>query len=221
MGNTISNLNPAPYNPRKITDKKLAMLQKSMAEFGDLSGIVVNVRTGNLVGGHQRAKAFDPSWPISKEPHADVQGTVALGFVETPWGRWVYREVDWDETKEKAANIAANKHGGDWDFHLLSELIVELDTGDLDMGLTGFDNVELERLLSWTPGDDRSKMRKNFNDGCGAYDISGVADSSAQADRYPVTVVLDADEYERWQAAKERLGVKDDKKALLKLIGGN
>lgn len=64
MGNTISNLNPAPYNPRKITDKKLAMLQKSMAEFGDLSGIVCNTRTGHLVGGHQRLKVFSPDWPI-------------------------------------------------------------------------------------------------------------------------------------------------------------
>ncbi len=99
-----SDLTPAPYNPRKITDKKLAMLQKSMAEFGDLSGIVMNTRTGHLIGGHQRLKVFSPDWPIHKEPHEDVQGTVALGFVETPWDRWVYREVDWDETKEKAAN---------------------------------------------------------------------------------------------------------------------
>ena len=45
----VKNLKPAPYNPRKISDKKLEMLGKSMTEFGDLSGIVRNVKTGNLI----------------------------------------------------------------------------------------------------------------------------------------------------------------------------
>lgn len=144
----LSDLTPAPYNPRKISDKKLAMLQKAMAEFGDLSGIIFNRRTGRLIGGHQRLKVFSPDWPISKEPHEDVLGTVALGFIESPWGRWVYREVDWDDTKEKAANVATNKHGGEWDFPLLSELMVELDTGEFDMELTGFNEKELQKLLA-------------------------------------------------------------------------
>jgi hypothetical protein len=95
----IKDLQPAAYNPRKISDEKLDNLKKSMQEFGDLSGIVVNVRTGNMVGGHQRIKHFNPSWPIKKRKHEDNLGTVALGDIETPFGVWSYREVDWPEKK--------------------------------------------------------------------------------------------------------------------------
>ncbi len=107
----VKDLKPAGYNPRKITKAQLERLKKSLQEFGDLSGIVFNVRTQTLIGGHQRNKALDPSWPIIKEPQTDATGTVAAGYIETPHGRFVYREVDWPETKEKMANIAANKQG--------------------------------------------------------------------------------------------------------------
>ena len=62
----VMDLAPAPYNPRFITDKKLEMLEHSINEFGDLSGIVFNIQTGNTVGGHQRIKKLDPDWKIEK-----------------------------------------------------------------------------------------------------------------------------------------------------------
>jgi hypothetical protein len=145
---TVGTLKPASYNPRTITDKQLSMLKKSMAEFGDLSGLVKNVRTGNLVGGHQRIKNLDPSWPIISAPHTDKTGTVSLGYIETPSGRWQYREVDWPEKKEAAANIAANKQGGEFDMTLLRDLIITLDTGDMDMELIGFNSHELELMMT-------------------------------------------------------------------------
>ncbi len=60
----VKDLKAFPRNPRKITDKKLDMLGKAMREFGDLSGVIYNTRTGHLVGGHQRIKHLDPSWEI-------------------------------------------------------------------------------------------------------------------------------------------------------------
>lgn len=148
MTKQIKDLCPAPYNPRIITDKQLSMLKKSMQEFGDLSGIVVNVKTGNMVGGHQRAKHFDPSWKIVKEKHTDKVGTVAIGYAETPYGRWTYREVDWTEEKEAAGNIAANQHGGEFDMPKLKDIIITLDTGDLDMELLGFNSHEIELMMT-------------------------------------------------------------------------
>lgn len=56
----VADLMPSSYNPRTITDEKLMMLGKAMQEFGDLSGIVFNIRTGQLIGGHQRIKHLDP-----------------------------------------------------------------------------------------------------------------------------------------------------------------
>lgn len=154
----IKDLKPAEYNPRKITDKQLDMLKKSMEEFGDLSGVVVNVKTGNMVGGHQRVKNLDPSWPITKEPHKDKTGTVALGYIETPSGRWTYREVSWPKKKEAAANIAANQHGGEFDMPKLKEIIIDLDDGSIDPELLGFNSHELELMMApiIPPGEDKS-----------------------------------------------------------------
>ena len=143
----IKDLKPADYNPRKITNEKLKMLERSMREFGDLSGIVYNRRTGNLIGGHQRIKHLDLEWEVIKRDSEDDLGTIAEGYIETPFGRWTYREVDWSEEREKAANIAANKHGGEFDFPKLSEILVELDDSDFDMELTGFDENELKAFL--------------------------------------------------------------------------
>lgn len=143
----VADLRPAGYNPRVITADKLKMLNDAMKEFGDLGGIVFNVKTGRLVGGHQRVKNLDPAWPILKEATTDETGTVAHGFIDTPHGRFTYREVAWTELKEKAANIAANKHGGEFDDDILTQLLQELHDTGYDMDLTGFDSKELEEML--------------------------------------------------------------------------
>lgn len=147
--NKVSDLSPAPYNPRKISNQKLTRLKKALEEFGDLSGIVFNIRTGRLVGGHQRIKNLDPSWKITTKEHTDQTGTVAIGYIETPRGLLTYREVDWPEKREKAANLAANKHGGEWDIPMLKEQLLELDTGELNLELTGFGQGELKDLIDF------------------------------------------------------------------------
>lgn len=143
----VKNLNPAPYNPRKISDSKMKMLGKAMKEFGDLSGIIFNMRTGRVVGGHQRIGHLDKNWPIVKEKLVDDNGTVAVGYIETPYGRWSYREVDWNEQREIAANIAANKHGGEFDYPMLKDLIVQIDDGSFDLELTGFDDKDFDKTF--------------------------------------------------------------------------
>ena len=135
-----------------------------MREFGDLSGIVFNVRTNRLVSGHQRIKKLDPSWKIVKDPVTDNLRTVALGHIATPFGRWQYREVDWEEKKELAANIAANKHGGEWDYPLLKDILVSLDDGAFDLGLTGFDEAELKAMIDWE-GPESKEYDESIADG--------------------------------------------------------
>ena len=147
----MKDLAPAPYNPRKIDAEDLVNLHASMREFGDLSGIVKNIGTGHLVGGHQRVKAFDPAWPIRKEKASDSVGTVAVGHIETPYGRWSYREVDWPEEKEKAANVTANKIRSDFDRSALAEVLVDLDTANFDIALTGFSLEEVQKIIGGEP----------------------------------------------------------------------
>lgn len=170
----IEDLKAAEYNPRQITDKRLEMLNKAMYEFGDLSGIVFNRRTGTLIGGHQRVKNLDPEWKIVKHEYQDDTGTVAEGYIETPFGRWGYREVNWPREKELAANVAANKHGGEFEHLKLKEIAVELDAADFDMEIMGFDEDELkelevieEDLLSENKinGEDLEEKKKGLRNG--------------------------------------------------------
>lgn len=150
----VGDLRPAPYNPRKITKEQAVMLAKSMAAFGDLSGVVENKRSGFLVGGHQRLTVLDKTWPIVVTAEYDppnAVGTIKEGFIESPFGRWLYRLVDWDENTEKMAMIAANHHGGSDDFPKLRDLLTEVDDGQVDMTLTGFDADALKKMIDWVP----------------------------------------------------------------------
>lgn len=147
---TIQDLAPNPKNPRRISEGKLKQLSQALEEFGDLSGIVFNRRTKQLVGGHQRVKAL-PRGTVIKVTKAYEKptrtGTLADGYVLVKGERFKYREVDWDETREKAANIAANQHGGEWDLPQLSEWLSELKAADFNMDLTGFDQDELAKHI--------------------------------------------------------------------------
>ena len=56
---TINQINPAPYNPRKDLkpgDYEYEKIKKSITNFGYVEPLVWNIRTHNLVGGHQRFK---------------------------------------------------------------------------------------------------------------------------------------------------------------------
>ena len=56
----LSELKPAKYNPRVITDDAFAGLAASIQKFGCVEPIVVNVRGGRntIIGGHQRYRAL-------------------------------------------------------------------------------------------------------------------------------------------------------------------
>lgn len=146
---TVEDLKPNPKNPRKITDAKLQQLEKALKEFGDLGGFVFNRRTQNLVSGHQRAKLLDIKQSIKIETsysRPTRTGTVAEGYVVLHGERFRYREVDWDEQREKAATIAANKSAGEWDNALLGEWLTDLDDFGFDLDTTMFDASEREKL---------------------------------------------------------------------------
>lgn len=147
----IQNLQANPGNPRTITDKKLELLKRALEEFGDLGGFVYNRSSKHLVGGHQRQKAFDESSEViieQKYKKPTRTGTVAEGYVVLKGERFKYREVAWDETREKAATIAANRGAGEWDQEKLGEMFKDLDLLGADLELTMFDKFEIEDILN-------------------------------------------------------------------------
>jgi hypothetical protein len=103
--------------------------------------LVWNKQTGNLVGGHQRLKV------LKEQGVKEVEVSV----------------VDLEPTKEKALNIALNKAQGEWDFPKLKDLLQEIDTGEFDIGITGFDEQEIEDLMNqlYTPDEAEHKSLKD------------------------------------------------------------
>lgn len=93
----ISKLKPAPYNPRKSTEKQELKLKQSLEKFGVVEPIIYNKRTGHIVGGHFR-----------------VRELTKLGYKEVPCVI-----VDLSMEDEKELNIRLNANTGEWDFEML------------------------------------------------------------------------------------------------------
>lgn len=138
----ISVLKPAEYNPRKKLkkgDKEYKKIMDSIEEFGFADPLVVNADM-TIIGGHQRL-------------------TVAMdmGYTEVPCA-----VVDIDKTREKALNIALNKITGQWDDNLLAELLEDIaNSGDFDIGKTGFDPPEIGELFNKL--HDKNVKEDNFD----------------------------------------------------------
>ena len=116
----IKGIGLAKYNPRKISDQALDSLVQSIERFGFVDPVIVNDRTGILVGGHQRIKAAKK-----------------LGLKDVP-----VVAVNLDEAEEKALNVALNKISGEWDLDLLRGVLEDVQAAGLDLSLTGFTDDE-------------------------------------------------------------------------------
>ena len=116
----------APYNPRRISDHDLAALQRSLRFFGTVEPIVVNRRSGHIVGGHQRVRA------------AEAEGIETLPVVY----------VDLDDPSEKQLNLALNRISGEWDPEKLAAVLGDLEKAGADLSFTGFTDEELRDLVA-------------------------------------------------------------------------
>jgi len=135
----VSQINPAPYNPRvdlTLDDPEYQKLEKSITTFGYVEPLVWNKRSNTLISGHQRFKI------LLAQGVAEIEVSV----------------VDLPLAKEKALNIALNKIEGRWDEKKLTMLLSELSQiPDFEVGLTGFEAPEISELLdqySQTREDD-------------------------------------------------------------------
>ena len=97
----ISELIPAEYNPRYISDDQLEHLKASIQRFDAVEPVLVNMhpeRKNIIVSGHQRLKAAK-----------------ALSMDKFPCV-----ELNLDKDKERELNIRMNKNTGAWDWDSLS-----------------------------------------------------------------------------------------------------
>ena len=127
-----SKIKNAPYNPRQIDKDSADRLRRSISEHGLVDLPIWNIRTGNLVGGHQRIKQLD-----ALEGRKDYELMVNV--------------IDVDEREEAQINAKLNNADlqGDWDFDKLAEMAEQFD---LDFDDMGFSELSVDMMFD---GDDR------------------------------------------------------------------
>ena len=123
----IERFVPYARNPRK-NDAAVDRMAASIREFGFKIPVLAR-STGEVVDGHLRLKAARK-----------------LNLSEIP----VILCDEWTEAQVKAFRLMVNRSvtWADWDDDLLGLELLDLQNLDFDLGLTGFDEQELVRLLA-------------------------------------------------------------------------
>ncbi len=117
----VNNLIPQEVNPRKITDKQMSDLKRSLKKF-NLVEIPAVDYDGTILAGHQRIRALQLL--ERGEEQIDI--------------RVPNRKLTEQEAKEYL--IGSNKLGGDWDYDLLKSFDMET------LSFAGFDQIELAKF---------------------------------------------------------------------------
>ncbi len=116
----ISDLIPAPYNPRKWPEKEIKDLSTSLERFNLADPIIIN-QNNTIIGGHFRIK-------ILKDKGVDEIDVRVPSRALT-------------DHEEKELNIRLNRNLGLWDFDALANFDEDL------LKDIGFDSKELDRIF--------------------------------------------------------------------------
>lgn len=216
-------------NPRFITKEQRNKLKETMARLGDISGIVENKRTQEVISGNQRSSVIDINEcqiEITHESEVpDAQGTLALGFVHWRGNRYNYRLVDWDERTCEEANIIANRGGGEWDFDILANQFEMEDLTDWGFKEWEFGFHAANSEEGKEQGENKDEKQKNkqgddTKDPTAGNMNTGERDESDFDDKMTMKLVFSLEEYEAVKRVFSMLSGSPER-ALLTLIDYN
>ncbi|MGA7410351.1 MAG: site-specific DNA-methyltransferase [Bryobacteraceae bacterium] len=124
----VDRLSPLTGNPRTHSDHQVEQVAASIREFGWTNPILVGA-DGEVIAGHARLAA-----------------ALKLGLPKVP----VIRLQHLSEKQRRALVIADNQLAlnAGWDEELLRIELILLQDADYDLGLVGFEDEELARLLA-------------------------------------------------------------------------
>lgn len=186
----LSEIKLNPDNPRTISKKDMDLLVKSLKEFPEMLELREIVVDETMTVLGGNMRTL----ALKKIGVKEVTAKIVTGLTD-------------DQKREFV--IKDNGGFGSWDMDALAN-----SWGDLPLVDWG---INLPKAWTEPEQEKESIISKNFNQGKGQ-------DENEQKElapgKYPVTFILDQSEWEAWEAMKDKLKVKDDKTALLKIIGG-
>ena len=139
----ITEIEPADYNPRIMSEIERTKLRNSMETFGIVDPIIVNLKNNRIIGGHQRYEV------LLEKAMEDNEFVKELNLIKLGQIGWAFPDDDLevkDDNYEKALNLALNNIEGEFDLPKLEPLLTELDDIGFDLELTGFSNLDLAEL---------------------------------------------------------------------------
>ena len=141
----VDSLKPNPNNPNRHDEKQIELLAKILQHQGWREAIVVSNQSGFVVCGHGRLEAAR-----------------ALGLNEVP-----VDDQDFESDADEYAHMIADNRIAElsqFDNQTLKEILSEIDTGALDMDITGFDDSDLEQLMTQfkVEPDDSVSLAEKF-----------------------------------------------------------
>lgn len=131
----VTRVIPNPRNPNHHPARQLELLAKIITNQGWRAPITVSTRSGFIVRGHGRYEAAK---------------VMQVGSVPVDYQDYSSDAEEWADL------IADNRIAELAEFNIpeLKEILQEIDTGEIDLSLTGFDAAEMEKLMAWAPGED-------------------------------------------------------------------
>lgn len=139
----ITEIEPADYNPRLMSEIERTKLRNSMETFGIVDPIIVNLKNNRIIGGHQRYEV------LLEKAMEDNEFVKELNLIRLGQIGWAFPDDDLevkDDNYEKALNLALNNIEGEFDLPKLEPLLTELDDLGFDLELTGFSSLDLTEL---------------------------------------------------------------------------
>ncbi|WP_405286439.1 ParB N-terminal domain-containing protein [Methanobrevibacter sp.] len=140
----ITDLKPARYNPRKISNEDYNKLSNSINEFGLVDPIIINLNNNTIIGGHQRYEVLMDEYMAGDEDYSELQ-IIKRGDIG-----WVFPNEQLkikDLNHEKALNLVLNKVQGEWELDKLEDLFNDLTIEGLDLQITGFEKDEIKNMF--------------------------------------------------------------------------
>lgn len=131
----LAKIIPNPLNPNTHPKEQIKLLAQIIKAQGWRAPITVSTRSGYIVAGHGRLMA-----------------AYEMGAQQAP--------VDYQnfasEAEEYAALVADNRLAelAEIDNTMLADILSEIDTGELPLELTGYDESDLEGILNAIAGED-------------------------------------------------------------------